>query len=79
MTWGYSACNVISRRVKGVHFAVVGYYMGLVSLILMICYYILLWITTGQFLELHSAETYYYLILALIIDFVSLNAMTVAY
>ncbi len=74
LSWLQAGSNVISRKLKNVHFAVVGFYHPLIGSFLALSYIFLNWVFTGRSLETHNYEIYGYLLIACIFDFLCLNS-----
>jgi len=79
MSWTYAGCNVISRKLKDVHFAIVGFYHPVTGLIMFGVYFLFLLVTQGSIFEIHSLNVYCGLVLMCVLDFVSLNSQNIAY
>ena len=79
MSWTYAGCNVNNRKLKDVHFAIVGFYHPVTGLIMFGVYFLFLLVTQGFMFELHSLSVYGGLISMCILDFVSLNSQNIAF
>ena len=47
MSWFYAACNVINRKLKDVHFTVVGFYHPIIGALMALTYIFVNFILTG--------------------------------
>jgi len=79
MSWLYAGCNVINRKLKEVHFAIVGFYHPLTGIIMFGVYYLLMLILHGSVFEVHEWSAYAGLLSMCILDFVSLNSQNIAF
>ena len=79
MSWLYAGCNVINRKLKDVHFAIVGFYHPLSGLIMFGVYYLVMLIWYGKVFEVHDWSVYGGLIIMCVLDFVSLNSQNIAF
>lgn len=50
MAWLYAACNVVSRKLKNLHFTFVAFYHAVVGLIIAIVFILGRLVITGDFL-----------------------------
>ena len=53
--------------------------MAVVGLVLMLAFFAVQYLFTGQLLSVHDARTHWFLLLTLSVDFFSLNAMNIAF
>lgn len=74
MSWFYAACNVVNRKLKNVHFAIICFYHPITGITISLCCLVLIFMFTGKFLEIHTLQTYGYLLLACVFNFFELNA-----
>ena len=79
MSWFYAACNVVNRKLKDVHFAIIGFYHPVTGITISFCCLAVSYLFTGVFLEVHSLQTYGYLFLACMFNFVELNSQNIAF
>jgi len=79
MSWLYAGCNVISRKLKDTHFAIVGFYHPVTGLIMFGIYFLVMLVSYGSVFEAHSWSAYGGLIMMCILDFVSLNSQNIAF
>ena len=79
MSWLYAGCNVINRKLKDVHFAIVGFYHPVSGLIMFGAYFLFLLLTQGSMFESHSWSVYGGLVSMCVLDFISLNSQNIAF
>ena len=79
MSWSFASCNVINRKLKDVHFAIVGFYHPITGMIMSLLYIVGSLILTGTVFPTHSWSIYGYLLLTCLCDFISLNSQNIAF
>lgn len=79
MSWFYAACNVVNRKLKDVHFAIIGFYHPITGVTISLGCLVIAYLFTGTFLEVHSLLTYEYLLLACFFNFIELNSQNIAF
>ena len=54
MSWFYAACNVVNRKLKNVHFAIICFYHPIVGISISLLCLVIAFMFTGKFLEIHT-------------------------
>jgi len=79
MSWFFASCNVINRKLKNVHFAIIGFYHPVTGVVMSLIYIFFSLIITGSVFETHSWSIYGYLLLTCFLDFISMNSQNIAF
>ena len=79
MAWLYAASNVMSRKLKNVNFAVIGFYHPVAGLILSAILMFTRYCFTGVAPTIFPATSYWYQLAACMADFVLLNSQNIAF
>ena len=74
VAWAYAACNVISRKLKDVHFTVICFYHPIIGVAIGLTWMTAVYLWTGEGTVSHSWEIYGYVLVGCMCDFVVFNA-----
>ena len=78
--WLGATTNVLNRKLKDIHFTVIGFWHPATGLAMSLIYLVANFLMTGDlYFETHSGLTYVFMFTACLIDFVGLNLYNIAY
>lgn len=79
VSWLFAASNVINRKLKGLHFAIILFYHALCGISIAISIILLEKLMTGNPFRIYSAQQYGIMMLCCCFDFLNTNAQTLAF
>lgn len=79
VSWLFAACNVINRKLKGMHFAIVLFYHALCGIFITVIIIVLEKVITGNPFRIYTANQYLIMLLCCCFDFLCVNAQTLAF
>jgi len=79
VSWTYAGSNVLSRKLKNVHFSVLCFYHPIVGTTIAVAIMLVNFILTGATPGIYSAEIYGYLGLCCACDFININSTNIAF
>lgn len=79
MSWFYAGINVINRKLKNVHYAVLGFYHPLFGIFVYLSYILVDYLIFDNGLNVHSYSVYKLMLLACALDFACFNLRNIAF
>ena len=79
MSWNQALINVVNRKLRDVHFAIIGFYHPILGLTVVSAYMGVKTIVTGEGMGSHSAGIYFTVFVACCFDFLQLCSQNIAF
>jgi drug/metabolite transporter (DMT)-like permease len=74
VAWAYAACNVLSRKLKDIHFSVICFYHPIIGMMIGISWLLGVYTFTGEAAGGHSWNILGYVLLGCACDFIVFNS-----
>jgi hypothetical protein len=79
VAWTQAVINVTNRRLRDVHFAIIGFFHPILGFTVTACYMLIKTVTTGEGMGVHNSAVYLEVFVACCFDFLQLCSQNIAF